>query len=308
MWVSRGMASVAGMVYLVIVTALWAFSYSLIGVYLSGQVDSYFAVFARITLALMVFLPLLKPRGMPRSAAAGLMAIGAVQIGLMYLFFYQSFLFISVPEVVLFSIVTPVYITLLDDLMAGRFAPRYLLMALLAVAGAAVIRYTDVGTNVWLGFALMQGANLCFAIGQVAYRRLAPRLGPDTALHTRFAWFFAGAWPVAAISFALFGDTTKLPHTVTQWGVLVWLGVGASGLGYYAWNRGVPQVNAGTLAVMNNVLIPAGLLVNLAIWNRDVDTLRLAIGGAIMVAALALNTFWRPPRRPPSVPTHGEQT
>lgn len=38
----------------------------------------------------------------------------------------------------------------------------------------------------------------------------------------------------------------------------------------------------GTLAVMNNVLIPAGILVNLLIWNRDADLVRLAAGGAII--------------------------
>lgn len=43
--------------YLISVTALWAFSFSLIGVYLAGQVDGYFAVLIRVTLAMLVFLP-----------------------------------------------------------------------------------------------------------------------------------------------------------------------------------------------------------------------------------------------------------
>lgn len=51
-----------------------------------------------------------------------------------------------------------------------------------------------------------------------------------------------------------------------------------SGLGLYLWNRGACQVDAGTLAVMNNMLVPAGLLVNLVIWNREADLLRLLIG------------------------------
>lgn len=36
--------------YLIFVTLLWAFSFNLIGVYLAGQVDSYFAV---LTLSLI---------------------------------------------------------------------------------------------------------------------------------------------------------------------------------------------------------------------------------------------------------------
>ena len=45
--------------YLLSVTVLWAFSFSLIGVYLAGQVDPYFAVLTRILLALLLFSPLL---------------------------------------------------------------------------------------------------------------------------------------------------------------------------------------------------------------------------------------------------------
>ena len=80
------------MSYLVGVTALWAFSFSLIGVYLSGQVDSYFAVMARILLATAIFLPFLRPAALRWSSRPGLMAIGTLQLGVMYLFFYQSFL------------------------------------------------------------------------------------------------------------------------------------------------------------------------------------------------------------------------
>ena len=50
------------MPYLLIVTALWAFSFSLIGVYLAGQVDAYFSVLTRIALASLVFLPFLRRR------------------------------------------------------------------------------------------------------------------------------------------------------------------------------------------------------------------------------------------------------
>jgi drug/metabolite transporter (DMT)-like permease len=51
------------MPYLVAVTLLWAFSFSLIGEYLAGQVDSYFAVLTRIVIAGLVFLPLTRWRG-----------------------------------------------------------------------------------------------------------------------------------------------------------------------------------------------------------------------------------------------------
>ncbi|WP_040243958.1 MULTISPECIES: carboxylate/amino acid/amine transporter [Chromohalobacter] len=279
--------------YLIGVTTLWAFSFSLIGVYLSGQVDSYFAVLTRIGLAALVFLFWLRPRRMPLGHVLGLMAIGAVQLGAMYIGFYQSFLLLSVPEVLLFTIFTPLYITLIDDILKGRFTPFYLLTATLAVLGAAVIRYADISDTYWAGFLVVQSSNLCFAVGQVAYRHLAPRLPREVAHRHVFGWFYLGALCVALPAFWLFGDITALPTTSLQWGVLIWLGVVASGLGYFLWNKGACRVDAGTLAIMNNALVPAGLLVNLLIWNRDADVPRLALGGGILLASLLINTWWR---------------
>lgn len=57
--------------YLIFVTLLWAFSFNLIGVYLAGQVDSYFAVLTRVILAGLVFLPFTRWRGVaPASSSA----------------------------------------------------------------------------------------------------------------------------------------------------------------------------------------------------------------------------------------------
>jgi hypothetical protein len=43
---------------------------------------------------------------------------------------------------------------------------------------------------------------------------------------------------------------------------------------------------------MNNALVPAGLIVNLLIWNRDADLMRLALGGAVIGLSLWLNARW----------------
>lgn len=284
--------------YLVGVTALWAFSFSLIGVYLAGHVDSYFAVLTRILLATLVFLPFLRPSLLRGRLRLALMGLGAVQLGVMYIFFYQSFLLLSVPEVLLFTIFTPFYVALLDDALFGRFTPFYLLSAALAVLGAAVIRYDGVSGDFWLGFAVVQGANLCFALGQVGYRRLSVALPAELPRHSVFGWFYLGALAVALPAFALLGEASGLPTTGVQWGVLAWLGLVASGLGYFLWNLGATRVDAGALAIMNNALIPAGLLVNLVIWNRDADLPRLALGGAIIVGSLVLNEWWLRRRAP----------
>ena len=274
--------------YLSFVTLLWAFSFSFIGVYLAGQVDAYFMVLTRTLLALLVFLPFLRWRSLRPALAGQLMGIGAIQLGVMYLFYYHSFLLLTVPEVLIFTIFTPLYVTLLNDLLARRFHGKYLLTAFLAVLGAAVIRYDHLTSDYVLGFLVVQGANLCFAFGQVGYKWLLAREKASLPQHQVFACFFAGATLVAALAWWWLGSP-RYPTSSLQWGLLVWLGAGASGLGYFLWNKGATRVNAGVLAIMNNALIPAGLLVNLMIWNHSADMLRLALGGALIFLSLFIN-------------------
>ncbi|MFD1384623.1 carboxylate/amino acid/amine transporter [Rhodanobacter aciditrophus] len=283
---------------LLAVTGLWAFSFSLIGVYLAGQVDAWFSVLMRVSLAMLVFLPFIKFRQTPRPVALKLMAIGAIQLGAMYGFYYQSFLFLSVPEVLLFTVMTPIYITLINDLLERRFNVGFIISALIAVAGAVAIRYQGIDEGFIQGFLMVQGANLCFGLGQVAYKRLIESSQTQLPQLTLFGWFFIGAFIVVVPCFLALGNMEKLPTTSLQWGILVYLGVIASGLGYFAWNKGATLVNVGALAVANNLLIPAGILVNLVFWNRDADIVRLVIGGAVIISALYINQWFAKNRQP----------
>ena len=277
------------MIYLIGVTLLWSFSFSLIGVYLAGQVDPYLSVLSRIVLAALVFLPFIRIKGLSAKVAIQLMLIGATQLGLMYLFYYQSFLYLTVPEVLLFTVFTPVYITLIYDLLNHRFSPWYLLTAAIAVFGAIIIQFNGMNEGYFKGFIVVQGANLCMALGQVGYKVLLEKEKLKIPQHQIFGWFYLGALSVAVIASLLLGDFDKMPTTTLQWGILVWLGAIASGLGYFLWNMGACKVNPGALAIMNNALIPAGLVVNIVIWNRDVDLMRLSLGGGVILLSLIAN-------------------
>ncbi|WP_373386769.1 EamA family transporter [Pseudomonas alcaligenes] len=282
------------MPYLLIVTALWAFSFSLIGEYLAGRVDSDFAVLVRVLIAALVFLPFTLWRGLPRRMLAGFWLAGALQFGITYLCLYRSFQVLTVPEVLLFTVLTPIYVTLLDDALARRFSPWALLAALVAVGGGVIIRFDRLEGDYLLGFILLQVANATFAAGQVLCRRLLLHYQPAQPLHRFFGHFFLGALLLVLPSFLLFGDVQKLPQTAVQWGVLVWMGLFATALGLYWWVKGSTRVDAGTLAIMNELHVPAGLLVNLLIWNRDFDLPRLAAGAAVILLAMALLRMGRP--------------
>lgn len=187
---------------------------------------------------------------------------------------------------------TPVYVTLTYDIMHRRFSPWYLMTALLAVLGAIVIKFASVNPNFMLGFLVVQGANLCFAIGQVSYKVVMERSQVDVPQHTIFGLFYLGALCIAVPAFLLLGNPEKLPTETHQWLILAYLGTVASGLGYFLWNKGATMVNAGALAVMNNALVPAGIVVNVLIWNRDADLVTLSIGGAVILLSLWINETW----------------
>ncbi|MBE01490.1 carboxylate/amino acid/amine transporter [Marinobacter lutaoensis] len=285
------------MALLVFVTILWAFSFSLIGEFLAGRVDSDFAVLTRVLIAALVFLPFLRWRGVPAALRLGILGTGMLQFGITYLCLYRSFGYLTVPEVLLFTIFTPLYVTLVDDALARRFSPVALLAAAIATVGAGIIRYDGLSQDFITGFLLLQVANFTFAAGQVGYKHLMQRYPLEIPPFRTFGYFFLGALLVALPSFLVFGNMDRLPSTGLQWGILAWLGFAASGLGLFLWNRGACRVDAGTLAVMNNALVPAGLLVNLLIWNRDADLLRLAIGGAVIAFSLWVNARFHPRAR-----------
>ncbi|MDR2636180.1 MAG: DMT family transporter, partial [Campylobacteraceae bacterium] len=157
------------MFYLVVVTILWAFSFSLISEYLMG-LDKYFLVFVRIFLAALLFIPFTKFKNIPRVLQFQLLLIGSLQIGVMYLCLYHAYSFLIVPEILLFTIFTPFYVTLVYDILAKRFHFLYLISAGVAVLGAFIIRYDNVSDSFLIGFLLIQAANICFAIGQSAYK------------------------------------------------------------------------------------------------------------------------------------------
>ena len=272
--------------YLLVVTLIQAFSFSLIGEYLAGHVDSYFAVLVRVLLAGLVFIPLTRWRSVEPAFMRGMLVIGALQFGVTYVCLYLSFRVLTVPEVLLFTILTPLHVTLIEDALNRRFNPWALVAALVAVAGAAVIRFDQITAHFLGGFLLLQLANFTYAAGQVMYKHLVARYPSDQPHYRRFGFFYVGALLVVLPAFLLFGKANYLPDAPLQWGVLVFLGLVSTALGMYWWNKGACLVQGGTLAVMNNLHVPVGLLLNLLIWNQHEPLGRLALGGLVILGAV----------------------
>jgi drug/metabolite transporter (DMT)-like permease len=276
------------MLYLFLVSLLWAFSFGLIKDGLAGLPAAPVA-FLRLLIAAAVFAPFLRLRTLRPSGAARLLLTGAVQYGLMYVAYIHAFHYLQAYEVALFTVFTPIYVSLINDLFEKRFSPRTLFSVLLAAAGGVVIKYRALGSeDLWIGFALMQAANLCFAFGQIFYRRTMAHLPDHPADRQVFGLLCLGATLAAGAATAGF-DWSSFRITPQQFGILLYLGAVASGVGFFLWNCGARRTGAGTLAVFNNLKIPLGILVSVLLFREKAEWSRLFAGGMLMVAALLLN-------------------
>jgi drug/metabolite transporter (DMT)-like permease len=275
------------MFLLLLVSLLWAFSFGLIKrLGLDGTVVSA----ARLGLALLVFLPFFRPRGLAARTALTFAAIGAVQFGLMYLAYNESFRFLQSYEIALFTLTTPILVTLLADAFDGTLRARALLAALFAVAGGACMVAKSAAVHgTFVGIGLVQLSNLAFALGQVLYRRLR---AAQPALRERdvFALLYAGGFVVAVAAMLVRGSHVAID--ARQFTILLYLGVVASGVGFFLWNRGATQVSAGTLAVMNNAKIPLGVAASLLVFGESADPVRLICGAALMLMGVWIAEGW----------------
>jgi len=277
------------MLYLFFVSLLWAFSFGLIKGGLTGLPSSSVA-FVRLFIAFAVFVPFLRFRDLRPGDAAKLLLTGAVQYGLMYVTYIQAFQHLQAYEVALFTVFTPIYVTIINDLFVKRLCPTSMSAVILAVAGGIIIKYQELGSSELLrGFLLMQGANLCFAFGQIFYRRTMANLPNKPTDLQVFGLLYLGAALTAALA-TLGSDWSTFEITLKQAGILLYLGIVASGLGFFLWNIGARRVSAGALAVFNNLKIPLGILVSVLVFGESTNWVRLLIGGALMALALFLNS------------------
>lgn len=270
------------MIYLVAASLIWALSFSLIKHVLAG-LDSNMIAMVRLALSCFIFLPFLKWQRVRASGALRLLLLGAVQYGFMYVFYLAAFRYLAAYEIALFTVMTPFYVVLVHDLYERRIVLRHLLCAAVAVLSGTVLLWRmPAAEQVWRGFALMQLSNICFAAGQVYYRR---RIGGDAREGAGvFGWIYAGAL-LAVLPLSL-GSFMAFTPTLRQWGALFYLGVLPSGAAFYFWNIGAVKVGAGALAVMNNLKIPLAVLLAVLFFGERPDLPRLALAVVLLVVAL----------------------
>jgi len=276
------------MLYLLTASFIWSFSFGLI----KGNLTSLhpnLVSFIRIGISFLVFLPFIKINSIPNRLKMRLMVIGAIQYGLMYIAYIYSYKFLKGYEVALFTIFTPLYISIIYDITKKRYHRRYLIISLLAVAGTAIIVYKEIGSSSFLpGFILIQLSNLFFAWGQIKYREIMKK-NVDIGDKDIFAYLYAGAFLVTLSALLLTVDLNTISITTEQILTLIYLGIVASGVAFFLWNFGVRRSGIGTISVMNNLKIPLAVFVSVTVFGESGNLPRILIGCAVLISALVYN-------------------
>lgn len=258
------------MAYLIAISILWSFSFGIIKYGLAG-IDSSFISFARNVIALTFFSSITIYNIKKFSFDLKLVGIGALQFGLMYIFYIESYQYLPAYLIATFTITTPIYVVLASKYLNGNSLNRNGIYAiLLVIIGSYLMRFNSLNLKDYmLGFILIQCANIFFATGQILFKKWNEENKDNDIIHN-FSQLFFGATLITSIFYFL-GSSESAILTQSNLFSLLFLGIISSGIGFLMWNIGATKVSAEKLAIMNNAVIPIAIFNSYLIFGEEIN-------------------------------------
>ena len=258
------------MAYLIAISILWSFSFGIIKYGLAG-IDSSFISFARNVIALTFFSSVTIYNIKKFSFDLKLVGIGALQFGLMYIFYIESYQYLPAYLIATFTITTPIYVVLASKYLNGNSLNRNGIYAIFfVIIGSYLMRFNSLNLEDYmLGFVLIQCANIFFATGQILFKKWNDKNKDKDIVHN-FSQLFFGATLITSIFYFL-GSSESAILTQSNLFSLLFLGIISSGIGFLMWNIGATKVSAGKLAVMNNAVIPIAIFNSYLIFGEEIN-------------------------------------
>ena len=258
------------MAYLIAISILWSFSFGIIKYGLAG-IDSSFISFARNVIALTFFSSVTIYNIKKFSFDLKLVGIGALQFGLMYIFYIESYQYLPAYLIATFTITTPIYVVLASKYLNGNSLNRNGIYAiLLIIIGSYLMRFNSLNLEDYmLGFVLIQCANIFFATGQILFKKWNDKNKDKDIVHN-FSQLFFGATLITSIFYFL-GSSESAILTQSNLFSLLFLGIISSGIGFLMWNIGATKVSAEKLAIMNNAVIPIAIFNSYLIFGEAIN-------------------------------------
>jgi drug/metabolite transporter (DMT)-like permease len=274
-------------IYLILVSILWSFSFGIIKYGLSG-IDSSFISLMRNLIAFLFFASLTLYNFKKFIFDIKLILIGAIQFGLMYVLYIQSYQYLPAYLIVTFTITTPIFIGIFSQLLQNKsFSLSGIFSILLVILGSLMMRFNIVNPlDYWLGFFLIQCANICFAIGQIMFKKWYSK-NTSVDIIYNFSQMFFGAVLITSM-FSIINSTNIGMLDTYNLFALLFLGLFSTGFGFLAWNLGSIQVSNERLAVMNNVVIPIGIFNSFLIFGEAINPMLFVPGLVLFYLAFKI--------------------
>ena len=275
------------MIYLILVSILWSFSFGIIKYGLPG-IDSTLISLMRNLISLLFFASLTLYNFKKFSFDIRLVLIGAIQFGLMYILYIQSYQYLPAYLIATFTITTPIFIGIFSQLLDDKsFSLNGIFSIILVVIGSLMMRFNIVNPiDYWLGFFLIQCANVCFAIGQIMFKRWHSK-NTSVDIIYNFSQMFFGAVLITSI-FSIINSTNLAMLNASNLYALLFLGLFSTGFGFLAWNLGAIQVSNERLAVMNNAVIPIAIFNSYLIFGEAINLILFLPGLVLFYIAFKL--------------------
>ena len=275
------------MIYLILVSILWSFSFGIIKYGLS-EIDSSFISLMRNLIAFLFFASLSLYNFKKFIFDIKLILIGAIQFGLMYVLYIQSYQYLPAYLIATFTITTPIFIGIFSQLLQNKsFSLSGIFSILLVVLGSLMMRFNIVNPlDYWLGFFLIQCANICFAIGQIMFKKWYSK-NTSVDIIYNFSQMFFGAVLITSM-FSIINSTNIGMLNTYNLFALLFLGLFSTGFGFLAWNLGSLQVSNERLAVMNNVVIPIAIFNSFLIFGEAINPMLFVPGLVLFYLAFKI--------------------
>lgn len=286
-----------GIVALLLATSGWGGMF-LVSKGVLHHVDPFWFTLSRYTIAGLVLVALLLPRGMAPWRKLRTHALPLALRGLAGFGFFSVMLLIglahSVPSHGAVIVATaPITTQLLRWVLDGiRPARAHVLTALLALAGVAVVSGVladgSAGVSTWHGDAVA----LAGTIGWILYTRGAARFAElDVVEYT--ALTVMASWPllvVGALAASVLGwaHAPSLDGLQASWEALAYVGVVSSTFSVLAFNYGVRALGSVTATAFFNFVPVSALLMSIALGKPP--TTNELLGMAMVVAGLLIHT------------------
>lgn len=186
----------------------------------------------------------------------------------------------------LLTLLTPVFVALLAPLLLRERTSRLQWLGIgLGIAGAAVV-IGPAGAGSVLGDVLLVAASASWAAFTVAGAEAVRRRG---ALEVTTA---GAAWALPVMLLASLIELGLGAHVRPSLGGLlevVYLGLGATALGWWAWYRGVEKLPAASSSIPFLLQPVVGVGLSIPIFHTS-PTLGFAVGSALVVAGMLVAT------------------